>query len=209
MLQVRLKMLRENNNLSQYDLAKKLNISQSTVAMWENGTNKPRHKALEMLANFFGVSTDYLLGRDSGYEGSGAPVPTRPGSKWIPVLGKVAAGVPIEAVEDILDYEEISAQMAESGDYFALQIKGDSMEPRMKSGDVVIVRRQDDADSGDTAVVLINGDEATVKRIKKSPEGLMLIANNPAYEPMFYSAAEVVALPVVILGKVVELRGKF
>lgn len=204
-----LKELRKQKGMRQADIAQKLGVGRTTYVKYENGDNEPSFEMLNKLSDLFGVSIDYLLGRDSGYEGSGAPVPTRPGSKWIPVLGKVAAGVPIEAVEDILDYEEISAQMAESGDYFALQIKGDSMEPRMKSGDVVIVRRQDDADSGDTAVVLINGDEATVKRIKKSPEGLMLIANNPAYEPMFYSAAEVVALPVVILGKVVELRGKF
>ena len=205
----RIRELRKARNLTLKKLGNMIGVSESAMSLYETGKRSPDYATVVKLAELFGVSTDYLLGRDSGYEGSGAPAPTRPGSKWIPVLGRVAAGVPIEAVEDILDYEEISAQMAEAGDYFALQIKGDSMEPRMKNGDVVIVRRQDDADSGDTAVVLINGDEATVKRIKKGPEGLMLIANNPAYEPMFYSAAEVVALPVVILGKVVELRGKF
>lgn len=99
----------------------------------------------------------------------------------------MAAGTPIEAVEDILDYEEIDAKTAASGEYFALQIKGQSMEPKISDGDVVIVRQQSVCNSGDIAVVLVNGDEATVKRIKKRPEGIMLIPSNPAYEPMFYS----------------------
>ena len=99
--------------------------------------------------------------------------------------------------------------MASQGEHFALKIKGQSMEPRIFEDDVVIVKKQDDCDSGDIAVVLVNGNEATVKRIKKRPEGLMLIPNNPAYEPMFYSNEEIENLPVRIIGKVVELRGKF
>ena len=79
----------------------------------------------------------------------------------------------------------------------------------MSSGDIVIVRAQNDCDTGDIAIVLVNGDEATVKRIKKGPEGLMLIPNNPAYEPMYYSNAEIESLPVRVIGKVVELRAKF
>ena len=127
----------------------------------------------------------------------------------IPVLGDVAAGIPIEAVQDIVDYEEIDAAMASSGEYFGLRIKGSSMEPRMREGDVVIVRKQDYADTGDTAVVLVNGDSATVKKRKKGPDGLYLIPTNPAYDPMYYTAAEVESLPVRILGRVVELRAKY
>ena len=83
------------------------------------------------------------------------------------------------------------------------------MEPRMMEGDVVIVRRQDDVDSGDVAIVLVNGDEATVKRVKKQEEGITLIATNTSvYEPHFYSNKEIAELPVRILGRVVELRGK-
>ena len=82
------------------------------------------------------------------------------------------------------------------------------MEPKISDGDVVIVRRQPDVDSGDIAVVLVNGNDATVKRIKKSPQGVTLIPSNPAYEPMYYSNEEIESLPVTILGKVVELRAK-
>lgn len=206
MFRIRLKELRENAGLSQYKFADKFGVAQSTVGSWEAGKREPNFDTMQRLADFFNVSIDYLLGRQATMD---SPTPSVPGSKWIPVLGAVAAGVPIEAIEDIEDYEEISPEMAASGDYFALRIKGDSMEPKISNGDVVIVRRQSDCETGDMAVVLVNGDEATVKRIKKRPEGLMLIPNNSAYEPMFYSAEEVQKLPVQILGKVVELRAKF
>lgn len=207
MFRIRLKELRENAGLSQYGFADRFGVSQSTVGNWEAGKREPNFQTMERLADFFGVSVDYLLGRENATEGP--PEPSVPGSKWIPVLGTVPAGMPIEAIEDILDYEEISPQMAKSGDYFALKIKGQSMEPHIKSGDVVIIKRQNDCDSGDVAVVMVNGDEATVKRIKKRPEGLMLIPNNPTFEPMFYSSEQIETLPVTIIGKVVELRRKF
>ena len=134
--------------------------------------------------------------------------PASTGGVWIPVLGRVAAGIPIEALENIEDYEEISMDMAMRGEHFALRISGDSMEPRILDGDVVIVKRQDVCNTGDIAVVLVNGSDATVKRIKKEPEGLILIPNNAAYEPMFYSNEQIESLPVRVLGKVVELRRK-
>lgn len=109
-----------------------------------------------------------------------------------------------------MDYEEIDSALAATGDFFGLRVKGNSMEPRIREGDVVIVRKQDDADTGDTAVVMVNGDSATVKRIKKEPDGsLVLIPNNPAYDAQHFSPAEIADKPVHIIGKVVELRGKF
>lgn len=79
----------------------------------------------------------------------------------------------------------------------------------MQDGDVVIVRMQETADTGDTVVVLVNGNSATVKKIKYGPDGITLLPTNPSYDPMFFSAAEVEALPVRIIGKVVELRAKY
>lgn len=185
-----------------------LGMSRSTLTELRKGRAKTlKLEKASKIADYFGVSVDYLLGNESVSDGP--PAPSRPGSKWIPVLGRVAAGTPIEAVEDILDYEEIDAKTAASGEHFALQIKGQSMEPRIKDGDVVIVRKQDGCDSGDVAVVLVNGDEATVKRIKKEPAGIMLIPSNPSYEPKFYSNDEILSLPVRIIGKVIELRAKF
>ena len=130
-------------------------------------------------------------------------------STRIPVYGSVAAGIPLDAIQDIEDYEEITDEMARAGEYAALKIKGNSMLPRFTPGDVVIVKLQNDVDNGDIAIVMVNGDEATCKKIKKTPEGVMLISTNPDYEPMFYTNREIEEKPVKIWGKVVELRAKF
>lgn len=187
---------------SQADLAKLLFVNQTAVSQWERGVTTPSPPILLKLSQLYGVSTDYLLGKNASTD-------DKKGVK-IPVLGDVAAGIPIEAVENIVDYEEIDTAMAANGKYYGLRIKGSSMEPRIRDGDVVIVRQQEDADTGDTAVVLVNGESATVKRIKKEPDGgLWLLPNNPAYDPQHYSPAEVAEKPVRIIGKVVELRRKF
>lgn len=197
----RLKELRKANRMTQSDVAKIVGIGQSGYSFWESGRSKIDDAGLRKLAALYNVSVDYLLGTDTNQTKA---------SVKIPVLGDVAAGIPIEAIENIVDYEEIDAALASTGEFFGLRIKGDSMEPRIREGDVVIVRKQSDADTGDTAVVLVNGDSATVKRIKKEPDGdLWLIPNNPAYDTKHYTPDEIRALPVSILGKVVELRGKF
>ena len=202
----KLKAARKHSGISQKELAKKLFISQQAYAKYELGTSSPNPDMITVIASILNVPVGFLLEESSD---NSIPAPSVPGSKWIPVLGRVAAGTPIEAIEDILDYEEITPEMADSGDFFALQIKGDSMEPRIKTGDVVIVRKQDDCESGDIAVVLVNGEDATVKRIKKRPEGIILAPTNPQYEPMFYSNTDIEKLPIMIIGKVEELRAKF
>lgn len=199
----RIRSLRSELEMKQTDLARQLQVGQNTVSNWETGRTEPDSALLQKMSSIFNVSIDYILGHSSVRHS----IPT--GSFKIPVLGDVAAGIPIEAVQDIVDYEEIDAAMAATGEFFGLRLKGSSMEPRMREGDVVIVRKQSDAESGDTVVVMVNGDSATVKKIKKGPSGITLIPNNPTYDPMFYSNDEIAALPVRILGKVVELRAKF
>ena len=198
-------MLREEKGLTQKDLAEKLSLTPKAISFYELGSREPSGDALIHMAHILGTTTDYLLGNSTTKE---ADQKVGRGVR-IPVLGRVVAGIPIEAVEEILDYEEITPELAATGEFFALKIRGHSMEPRMMEGDVVIVRRQDDVDSGDVAIVLVNGDEATVKRVKKQEEGITLIATNTSvYEPHFYSNKEIADLPVRILGRVVELRGK-
>lgn len=204
----RIRILREHVQMTQKDLAKELNMANSTLSQYESDLRVPSDAVKSRIADYFGVTVDYLLGRESAAP-KGKPSSGRTGVLRIPVLGDVAAGIPIEAVQDIVDYEEIDAAMASSGEYFGLRIKGSSMEPRMREGDVVIVRKQEYADTGDTAVILINGDSATVKKIKIGPNGLSLISTNPSYDPMYYTAAEVESLPVRIIGRVVELRAKY
>lgn len=127
----------------------------------------------------------------------------------IPVFGKVAAGVPLEMITEILDWEEIPAALAKGGEYFALKISGQSMEPKISDGDVVIIRRQPDAETGDIVIATVNGEAATCKRLKKYRDGVELIPLNPAYKPLFFTNEEIKEKPVEILGRVVELRAKF
>ncbi len=199
----RIKDLRTEKGMKQADLAKTLKVSPAALSGYETGKFQADLDTYKKLAAFFDVSLDYLLGNSTirdGISSSGIRVA---------VLGDVAAGIPIEAITDIVDYEEIDAALAKTGDFFGLRIKGNSMEPRMREGDVVIVRKQDTAESGETVVVLVNGDSATVKKIKYGPDGITLMPTNPSYDPIFYSASEVGSLPVRVIGKVVELRAKY
>ena len=127
----------------------------------------------------------------------------------INVLGRVAAGIPINAITEIIDTEEISEEMAKTGEYFGLKIRGDSMEPRICDGDVVIVRQQDNAESGDIVIAMVNGDDATCKRLVKYASSIALVSLNSKYEPMMFTNEEIMSKPVRVIGKVVELRGKF
>lgn len=198
----RIKELRLSKAIKQVDFAKMLGVSQATVSGWESEKYQPDRDALIKMASYFDVSVDYLIGNS----------PVKKEKKkgvQIPVLGEVRAGYPMETVENIIDYEEIDEEMARRGEFFALRIKGDSMEPRFVEGDVVIVRKQETADSGDIVVALVNGDSATIKKLKRHQNGITLMPTNPTYEPMYYSNEEIMELPVTILGKVVELRAKF
>ena len=198
------KNLRAKLNLSQSDVAKQLGVTRQAYANYERGVREADYNTLNKLAVIFNVSTDYLLGRDV----ASAPADDKNGV-WIPVLGQVQAGLPTTAVENIIDYEQISHDMSGTGEFFALRVKGDSMEPKFTEGDVVIVRKQSTASDGDIVIALVNGDDATIKKIKIRPEGIILTPLNSQYEPMFYTNSEIETLPVTIIGKVVELRAKF
>lgn len=209
-----IKMYMEDKGISRKEFCKRLGLAYSTVTDWLNAEKYPRIDKIELMANFFGVSKADLVEphtTDHSHPNQSTVVTdkqTEHGVR-IPVLGRVVAGIPIEAIEEVIDWEEIPQRLAASGKFFALRVCGHSMEPRILEGDVVIVRQQEDVDSGDIAIVMVNGDEATVKRVKKQEDGITLIATNTSvYEPHFYSNQEIRDLPVRILGKVVELRGK-
>lgn len=178
-----------------------LDLKYTTFSDWFNGNKYPRIDKIELLANYFGIEKSDLIEEKKNSSAV-------KGIK-IPVLGYVRAGIPIEAVENILDYEEISLDMASKGEHFALSIKGDSMEPKISEGDVVIVRKQDIVENGELAVVLVNGNDATVKKFYMNENGVSLISTNSAYDPFYYTKEQVDTLPVRVIGKVVELRAKF
>lgn len=233
----RIAALRKERKLSQKELGTIIGVAQNTICNWENGKREPDYESLKKLAFFFDCSTDYLLGTVSFGRTFVADIKTDkeidwagrlqsqnmqekksvskiehagPGGVRIPVLGSVPSGIPIEAIEDILDWEEIPASMC-SGDreYFALQVQGDSMWPDYLTGDVVIIRKTPCCESGDDCVVYINGYDATLKQVKLGEDGsLSIIPRNPNYPPKTYTAKEVQNLPVSIAGVVVELRRK-
>lgn len=186
-------------------VCEKIGLSRSA---WSDWTDKsvPRKSTLKKLADYLGVSVDDLLGRNEDIEEEEPPKQT---GVRIPVLGRVAAGIPIEAIQDIDDWEEIPKKMAAGGTYYALRIHGRSMEPRMREGDIVIVRQQEQVDNGEIAVVIVNGFEATCKKVEFFDGGIRLVSLNEEYAPMTFTFDEINRLPVHIIGKVVELRAKF
>lgn len=198
-----LKKYMNEYNINNRELSNIVGVSESTVGKWLLKKTIPRMGIIEKLANYFNIEKSDLLEKKE--ENS----PQQSVGIRIPVLGRVAAGIPLEAIQSIDDWEEISPQMAKGGDFFALKINGESMHPEIKNGDTVIVKKQSDIDSGDIAIVLINGNDATCKQIQKQQTGITLIGYNVGvYSPTFYTNKEIEDLPIVILGKVVEVRRK-
>lgn len=196
-----IKRLMDLRGKDRTNVCRDLDIKYTTFTDWINAKTYPRIDKIELMANYFNVSKADLV---EEY------IPSTRSTKavTINVLGRVAAGLPIEAVENIIDTEEISIELARTGEFFGLQIHGDSMEPRIYDGDVVIVRQQEDAESGDIVIALVNGSDATCKRLIKYAHGISLMSLNSKYEPMMFTNEEIEEKPVKIIGKVVELRGK-
>ena len=198
----RIKSAREDLKLTKRELAKRIGVHESSINKYEKGLVDIPLSKISELARVLKVTEAYLMGWEEKLE-------QPPQGLKIPVLGTVAAGIPISAVEDILDYEEVPQSWENQGEFFGLRIKGDSMKPDINDGDTVIVRQQSTANNGDVVIALVNGDDATCKKFEKLDNGIMLISNNLEYSPMYFSNEEVVTKPVVIIGRVVELRRKF
>lgn len=194
-----LKFFRMRANLSQSELAEKLGVAASTISMYEVGKREPDFETEEKIADFFNTDLNTLRGRDN--ESKSGII--------INVLGRVAAGIPLEAIEEIVDTEEITYDLARTGKFFGLRIKGDSMEPDIHDGDTVIVRQQDDAENDEIVIALVNGNDGVCKRLKRYQDSIALVSLNARYEPMYFNQKEIVEKPVRIIGKVVELRRKF
>ena len=188
------------NNIRPTDICGTLKFPMATFSDWINAKTYPRIDKIELMANYFGIEKSDLV------EEKGRAIKR---GITINVLGRVAAGIPIEAIENIIDTEEITEELARTGNFFGLQIHGDSMMPNICDGDIVIVRQQEDAETGDIVIATVNGTDATCKRLRKYRDGIELIANNPTYEPLDFSMQEIIEKPVKIIGKVVELRRKF
>lgn len=178
-------------------LGQKVGVTTATVSRWESGEiSTLKAETIRKVADALHISPLVFIGEDM------STIKTIK----IPVVGRVVAGTPIFAQENIEGMVEINEDDSK-GVMFALKVIGHSMEPRIQEGDLLIIQKQEDVESGDIAIVLVNGDEATVKQVKKQSDGIMLIGfNQDVYEPHFYSNKQIEQLPIRIMGKVVESR---
>lgn len=210
---------RQEQNLSLQDFANLIGASKGYVHILEKdfnpATGKPAKagtKTLSNIASVMGIDLSTLISLidDSEIsENTEENFVILKRKRTIPVLGSVIAGIPIDAIEDVVDYEEIGEDILKTGtEFFGLKVKGNSMSPTLLEGDTIIIRKQDDCENGEIAVVLVNGNEATVKKVLKKETGIMLQPINPSYEPISYTNKEINKLPVKIVGTVVELRRK-
>ena len=201
----RIKQAMETRDIKQTDLVDMTGISKGALSSYISGRYAPKQNNIYLLAKALNVSEAWLMGADVPMSRTASRIGK---AVTIKVLGRVAAGIPIEAVEDVIDTEEITEEMAKTGEFFGLQIHGDSMEPQICNGDIVIVRQQEDAESGEIVIALVNGDDAVCKRLMKYTGGISLISLNPKYDPMMFSEKDIIEKPVHIIGKVVEMRRK-
>lgn len=201
---------------TQADIAKAIGVSAQTFNTWVKGIAIPRMGKIQRLADYFNIGkTDLIDPHQAGESGdmvreAGIPYKKTITSVRIPVTGMIHAGIPADAVEDIIDWEDITPDIARRGEIIALQVKGDCMEPKISDKDVVIVLQQSDCNSGDTVVAMVNSEEAMLRVLKKFEDGsINLVPTNPSYPVERFSPDEVEKLPVRIIGKVIELRAKF
>lgn len=192
-----IKAKRLQYGMTMKQLAERVGVAEATVSRWESGyTEKMKIDTAGKVADALHLSPLMFLGYDISEEET----------VKIPIVGRVVAGIPILAEENIEGMVEISKKQ-DMGTMFALRVRGKSMEPNIKENDLLVVRQQSDVDSGDIAIVLVNGDEATVKQVRKSKDGITLVGFNvDVYEPRFYTNKEIQELPVRVVGKVIESR---
>ena len=207
-ISTRIQKVMDLRGLRQADLVERTGINKGALSSYISGRYKPKQNNIYLLAKALDVNVEWLMGVDVEVTHFSEVSRPKKSDVRIPVLGRVAAGIPINAVEETIDWEEIPAEMAGSDEYFGLRIKGDSMSPRIMDGDTVIVRRQDDADTGDIVIAIVNGNDGVCKKLSKTDSGIMLISLNPAYDPMVFDHSDIDTIPVNIIGRVVELRGK-
>lgn len=194
-----LKRLLKSNAKTQTDLARDLGISESTVSTWVNGVKYPRRDKVEIIADYLKVMPSDITDDKSDFE-SAHPIPV----KMIPVVAKISAGLPIYSEENIVDYTYVVQTLLKNGkEYFGLIVEGDSMNNEFNEGDIVIVEKDSHVESGQIGVVMINGYNATVKRINYQKDMIVLLpeSNNPIHEPQVYNKDD----EVTIIGRVVSM----
>jgi len=207
---------RKQKDYSTYDVNKLTKISQSYISLLEKGKRRASAVILKTLAPIYDL--DYLdLYEKAGYidliedekknkyktDELGNPVIE------IPLLGIVKAGYDYLAQENWIGTVDVDKKLTDGNTLFALKVKGDSMSPVLIEDDIVIIKKQDDFETGDIVVAIVNGDEATIKKGKKTNNGILLQPLNTDYDPLIFTYDEMKSIPVSIVGIVKQLKREF
>ena len=201
------KLLKMKNSTS-YKVAKATGIAHSTISDWKKGRSVPKADKMKLIADYFGVDVDCLIGSDfdfcfsSGYN--------REGAKQIPIIGEIRAGQPIITNETLLGYESADIGNSDERDYFYLTVVGDSMKNcGMVEGSLVLFRKQQYAEEGNIVACLVGGECATVKRFHRENRRIYLLPENEEYEPILLTPEDFESGSARILGVAVEMKIKF
>ncbi len=198
MLSEKLKQLRKELKLTQGELAARFGVTQQAIAKWEAGHTRPETETLSRIAGFFGVTADYLLDLTDAFISAGPASSVR-------IIGTVKAGYNALALEE--DLGSALAEVKDAEEYRYLVVKGDSMAPYIREGDLALVRIQSVLKNGDLGVVIYGDGEATLKKYFYSNGAVTLVPLNDAYEAVTLSGHELERL--MIFGKVVETKTKW
>lgn len=208
--QNRLKEAMRIRDIKQVELVEKTGLDKTLINKYLSGISNARQQKLTKLADALNVNEVWLMGYDVPIQRDltiGTSLASK--SAVVFVYGTIPAGIPMECIEDIIDTEEISADMLKSGkQYFGLKIKGNSMSPEYLDGDTIILEKVDNCENGQDCVVMVNGNDGTFKRVFKNENGIILQPLNNEFQPMVYSNEQIKNLPVKVIGKVIELRRK-
>lgn len=190
----RLRQILDDRFMTLQDLADKLNVDRSTVSYYLTCEKPP--KPFPSILEALDLSREEFFGKERK-------------ATRIPVYGTIAAGIPMEAITDISDYEDADPDVYQNAaEYFCLRLKGVSMLPRMRSGDIVIFHKQETANSGDIVAVFVGNEDATCKQLLINDDGIVLHPLNESFGDMRFTNRQVIELPITIIGKAVELRAK-
>ena len=215
--QNRLSVALRIRDIKPVELHEKTGISESLISKYLSGKAIARQRKLGLISDTLNISPVWLMGYDVPMDSIaddtlkkiGAIPLTSSGMVKIPVLGVVKAGYDYLAEENYIGSIEIESKLAESGEMFALKVHGDSMSPVFVEDDIVIIRKQDDFESGDIVVAIVNGNEATIKKGKKTENSILLQPLNTNYEPLIFTKEEMKSIPVIIVGVVKQLKREF
>ncbi|QPQ29422.1 LexA family protein [Lysinibacillus sp. JNUCC 51] len=195
---INLKQQLDKRGLNQTDMARDLNLPETTVSNWMKASTYPRPDKIQLMADYFNIRRSELT-----EEQPTNLIEIQPNLAKIPILGTIACGEPILAEQNVEGYMYEFSELLPAGNIFALVAKGDSMEPTIPNGSKVLIREQSEVEYGEIAAVLVNGDtEATLKRVKKQGDTILLMPDNPKHEPYIVDQNN----PAKIIGKAISFK---